>query len=808
MRKLLLVMTLAAICATTSMAAVTIGTKQYTADTLFRRQIGPGIVNTILRIPEYPLNVYLLEADMNNPYNRVETGQGQNTLGKTEALVSMAKRYSTSSKRVLAGCNANFWCVPTQGAPSVYMLGSPFGGVVRNDTVIVNTNTVNDTWNGGPSRTGISAIDHDKNLIFGGCSWVATINSSRLGNEVLPIYKVNKRNLPGELCLWNEYFGRDREFESNWIDYDNKGTNNADNYYLKFTEGSGWGVNKPMSFVIKKIVKDADRQTLGEYDACITATGKMKADMAVHQEGDVIGIYQGWKASGKNTEPWIENLVEGNATVMRNGELTGRNYDEGYNTQVYSRTAYGCSFDHKKLYMIVIDRSQHPKYGLSSGCTTEVMCQILKSLYPDISDVVNYDAGGSAEMLVNGAIINKTTEGTPRAVACGWLLESIAPADNEVASIQFADAALKLPIYSSYKPQIIAYNKYGDVVNENLEGFTLSCDASLGTANGENLTVSGNILNGTLTANYNGKTASINITTLYAQPAISLKPVITVDDQAWPIEVTATVNAQTYYYNPENLEWTVDDPTIAVVENGKIRGLKNGKTLISCKIGEFTDSDSVSVEISPEVYLYQDWNGWTLKGSGASKLAISENGLLTYKYSSTRAPYVKMLKNVQFYSLPDEIGMTFVSSLPLDYIQIDVRNLMNTSVNYQKIDADGKGFEAGKEYTVKLDLEQMGGTKSLNTYPINVQEIRFVPNKAKSTAGEQTIDIKSLYAHYPKKSVASDINADGEVNASDVTALINKVLNIASYPDTICDINADGTVNVSDVTALIALIIK
>ena len=458
--------------------------------------------------------------------------------------------------------------------------------------------------------------------------------------------------------------------------------------------------------------------------------------------------------------------------------------------------------------MIVIDRSQHPKYGLSSGCTTEVMCQILKSLYPDISDVVNYDAGGSAEMLVNGAIINKTTEGTPRAVACGWLLESIAPTDNEVASIQFADAALKLPIYSSYKPQIIAYNKYGDVVNENLEGFTLSCDASLGTANGENLTVSGNILNGTLTANYNGKTASINITTLYAQPAISLKPFITVDDQAWPIEVTASVNAQTYYYNPENLEWTVDDPTIAVVENGKIRGLKNGKTMITCKIGEFTDSDSVSVEISPEAYLYQDWNGWTLKGSGASKLAISENGLLTYKYSSTRAPYVKMLKNVQFYSLPDEIGMTFVSSLPLDYIQIDVRNLMNTSVNYQKIDADGKGFEAGKEYTVKLDLEQMGGTKSLNTYPINVQEIRFVPNKAKSTAGEQTIDIKSLYAHYPKKSVAGDINADGEVNASDVTALINKVLNIASYPDTICDINADGTVNVSDVTALINLIIK
>ena len=53
-----------------------------------------------------------------------------------------------------------------------------------------------------------------------------------------------------------------------------------------------------------------------------------------------------------------------------------------------------------------------------------------------------------------------------------------------------------------------------------------------------------------------------------------------------------------------------------------------------------------------------------------------------------------------------------------------------------------------------------------------------------------------------------DINGDGEVNVSDVTALINKILGSSTYSDTVCDINGDGEINVSDVTALINMILK
>ncbi len=53
-----------------------------------------------------------------------------------------------------------------------------------------------------------------------------------------------------------------------------------------------------------------------------------------------------------------------------------------------------------------------------------------------------------------------------------------------------------------------------------------------------------------------------------------------------------------------------------------------------------------------------------------------------------------------------------------------------------------------------------------------------------------------------------DINGDGEINVSDVTALINKILGSSTYSDAVCDINDDGEINVSDVTALINLILK
>lgn len=53
-----------------------------------------------------------------------------------------------------------------------------------------------------------------------------------------------------------------------------------------------------------------------------------------------------------------------------------------------------------------------------------------------------------------------------------------------------------------------------------------------------------------------------------------------------------------------------------------------------------------------------------------------------------------------------------------------------------------------------------------------------------------------------------DINGDGTVDVTDVTALINHILGTATYPTELCDLNADGTIDVTDVTALITHLLK
>ena len=813
--KLILILMLAIVACLPARADIIINDITYRADTMVHRQVGPGMVNTIVHLPDYPLNVYVLEVDLNNPNNRVETTLGYNKLGRTEALSNAYFRNRTATKRPVAGCNANFWVVSSSGAPwSSFQLGSPQGGVVRNDTTIVNDNTTWDWWNGGPTRTGVAAITHDKTLVLGRLQWYGTITSDKLA-QPLSYHNVNRRAVTGEICLWGPHYSRSREFEDDWTGFNERGNNHTDNYYLTFVEGSDWKNNTPMRFIVASIVPDADRQTLGSYDACLTVTGDAnKAAMAALAVGDEIEVTSGWFCLDDDKlgqRPDIENLVWGNAPIMHNGELLDRNYDESYNSQTYSRTCYGSSADGKHLYLLVIDRSTSPLYGQSLGCSTAVACQILQQMCPDVTEMVNMDAGGSAEMMLFGTVINTTTEGgNARGVACGWLVEAVGEEDNEVASIAFDLFRLDVPIYSTALPRILGYNKIGELVDEDVQGVTLSCDESLGTTSENVFIAGGTSATGTLTATLGEMTATVPVRVLPAQPAISLKPIL-IDNRDYPIEVAATVNHNTYFYNPATLVWSVEDTSVATITDGVLTGVKNGQTVISCIIGDLNDRDTVNVEISTKPYLEQGWDGWTFKGAGAKNIAIDETtGNITYTYSSNRSPYLQMSKDLTLYSLPDTVALVFNSTMPIDYIQIDARNRYNTSSNFLKIvPEEGDIFQAGVDYKILLNLEKLGGIDHIGTYPITIKAIKFTLNKG-GEAGDHTLALKSFYCHYTnvgEQPIRGDVNCDGEVTIADVNAIIGVILS-NKLPVGDPDVNTDGEVNISDVNAVIAIILS
>ena len=62
MKKELLLMLLMAVVAIIPLRAdIVINGTAYHADTLLRRQVAPGTIHTIVRLPDYPLNIYLIE---------------------------------------------------------------------------------------------------------------------------------------------------------------------------------------------------------------------------------------------------------------------------------------------------------------------------------------------------------------------------------------------------------------------------------------------------------------------------------------------------------------------------------------------------------------------------------------------------------------------------------------------------------------------------------------------------------------------------------------------------------------------------
>ena len=815
MKKSLLLFLLAFVLSAFSAGAdIVIDGKAYRADTLVYRQVGPGMINVIVRLPDFPLNVYVVTVDLNNPNNRVETTYGRGIVGKTELLADAVKRHRTPTKRPIAACNANFWIVTGSGYPfNAYAMGSPNGGVVCNDTTIVNDNNTSDMWSGGPTETGVAAITSDKTLVMGRVRWDGIINSSKLPQWII-YHNINRRAVTGEICLWGPAYTRTRKFEDDWVSFDTRGDNASDNYYLMFAEGEDWCTNKPMTFVVANIVPGMDKQALGDYDACLTVTGDAnKAAMAVHAVGDTIQLSSYWTnldADAATVITDVENLVTGNATIMHNGELTYRNYGDGYNSIDYSRTCYGTSADGKHLYLLVIDKSVSPLYGKSIGCTTGHACQILQQMCPDVNDMVNMDAGGSAEMLVRGEIINRTMEGTPRGVATGWMVEAIGEEDNELASIAFEKHRIDIPSYATMTPRILGYNKIGELIDEDVKGFTLSCDETIGTAEGDVFVAGSEDATGLLTATLGEMTATMPVHVLAAEPGLVLKPIV-IDKREYPVEVSAQVLDNTYFFDPATLHWTVEDPEVASVTNGVLSGKANGETQLSCMVGTFNDTTQVQVQLSPSAYLYEGWDDWTLRGVGAKNMVLDEEtGDITYTYVTNRSPSLSLAKDLTFYGLPDTIGMVFNSSLPIDYVQIDTRNRFKTKTNYIKyFPEDGSEvFEPGKDYRILLDLASLGGSDYVGTYPVSIKLIKFSINKD-AEAGEQIMSIKSLYCHYPLtglERLPGDVNGDDEVNIADVNAIIDVILSGASVLPA-ADVNHDSEVNIADINAVIDIIL-
>ena len=731
---------------------INIGDKEYTATLLQKRDIGPGTTWRRIRIQEYPLNVNLVTMDMSNPYNRVETFQGQDKLGSTESIVGAAQRLSSENHVAVAAANGNFWCVSNQAPWSDLLIGTTYGGNLRNGKIITETNNASDMWCGTPLQICLIGADPER-LWIEPLVWRGYVSNPSIG--YLDFQQVNKVVRDGEIGLYNSYYPAGKSFQpvnmnGNHFEIVDKVSTEV---LLKLAEGEEWTTGADMKTVVTEVRKDAGRGTLGSNDLALVGRGANREALAKLAVGDTVTLNSSWTSFQTWETPRLENALQALALVLKDGEIDPQtNQQNSYNNQVYPKTIYGCSKDNKTLYIMTIDKSIDPVWGSSAGCPSWVACEILKDYGCWRAAAV--DAGGSTEMFVTDKIVNRTTEGNPRAVANGWMVFATSPTDNEIARLEFDEVELTVPVLSQPTPKVLGYNKYGMLINEDVQGISFTCTPEAGECIDGHFYAASTPGAGQLTASLGGVSVSKPITVTDAEVAIRLKDIIIDHVRQYPIEVQALVDGNQFDYKPSTLTWTSSDPSVADVDSeGILKGLKNGVTILHGQIGQFTDSTTVHVEI-PEspVMVLESIDPWKTSMTSIKNpqvtLGDNNNINLSYQISSSRAPKLTIQRDSRMFGLPDGITMKVNpgTNVSIKSIVLSVQGANQSRAVTMTVTPE---LEPSKDNEIYFDFHKLDETTDLTQdlafYPVTFKSLAF--NFGNAT-GTYSFDITTPAASY------------------------------------------------------------
>lgn len=122
-------------------------------------------------------------------------------------------------------------------------------------------------------------------------------------------------------------------------------------------------------------------------------------------------------------------------------------------------------------------------------------------------------------------------------------------------------------------------------------------------------------------------------------------------------------------------------------------------------------------------------------------------------------------------------------------------------------------FSEGNTYEMRVVWKQhepwtFDSSSSPIAKKMSKKAARPMPRKMKADDPNYFKNYSVCPLEVKPQSIVGDIDGNGEVNVSDVTALINHILNAATYESTLCDIDGNGEVNVTDVTALINILLR
>ena len=718
----------------------------FRTDTIAHYATGPGLTYTHIRLsgPKMVDVHYVSYDKKGDPKGliapRVEIGKDQCLTG--ESVSSMALRKSGENRQYLAGINGDFFIT------SGFAVNHEFGNEILG---YPNMSCVIDGKIAAPDM--IDIVSRNSALIMGTDGWWidATDLTYKLlnndGSTVVAATAVNYPRRDGELMVYNSYMGPSTRTKAGGREI-----------ALKPAEGAEWRVNKSVKFTVDGSWSSDGNMAVPSPDGIVISCGKDYHNEFIDglKAGDVVKLKIGLSLPAfEGIKPDVRDVIGGDVRILKENVVTTEAI-RWINTpgSSYPRSLTGYSKDRDLLVIAAVDGGTAQSAGLSYYESADLMRAL------GCYDALDLDGGGSTALyLSHKGIANHPRDGQERAVGNALYFAIDAPAaENELASIAFADHAKVLPQYGSYKPVIYGYDRHGRLVDTDVKDFELSVDDGFGRVSADK----GYIVaekTGTygLTATRGGMSARIAVTVdgdFSAQAAVET---MLIDNfRRCTVPLQAQVGTELMPVAPEAFEWESSNPEIVDVDasTGILTGVADGTAEVTARRGGAVVA-TVAVRVEcPRSYTMPleaegfDASTWkvTKAGVGADyKLEKFENGFrVSFTITSVRGPRITLAKSVPFYSLPDAIRIV-ADPKGCRYKALNLAVKAADRSRADNISIDGSRLGSGE---LIVDLDDVFDTSAISTYPLTLSSIGIEPAEGAGGGKDCTLEVSALELVY------------------------------------------------------------
>jgi len=676
------------------------------ADTITSRPVGPGIVHHHAHLPGGPWHIQVLEIDLTDTMNTLETVKAGNNIAGYERTSSMANRMSTEGHTVIGAINGDFYAS---------------GGITIGAQIIQGTLLKR------PTSRSMFAMTADKKPVIDVVGFTGQV--SKHDSLILTIHGVNEVRNADMVILYNKYKGA------------TTGTNQ-------------WGIELELQYLQNPTGAN------GSFQAVVMAMDSVLApghgNMAIPQNmGGVLSghgparayIIENYSVGDTlridlnlpPTAPVLSELVGGGPRLIRNGVQSVEAASSSFTNDRHPRTAVGFNTDSTVVYFFTVDGRQG---GYSVGMSLYELADYM--LEWGIYQGVNLDGGGSTAMVVRGEVVSSPSDaGGERSVANALMAISKAPL-GQLAFINLPWEETFTLIETQLQLHIDGTDMYYNPVPVSADVLTWSCDANIGSISSTGLfSAVATEQDGYIYVSHGDihDTTLVHVTdisTLTLQP----DPIILQVGETQMI----TAQARDSFGNnmqvaPDAYTWWVSPELASISSTGLVTAENVGNGTIEATFHEVTSAIPLTIGTSASVLVddFSSTSNFTLSGavinlSACSFVADTEqyisaptSGKLNYTLVTGGTSVVYMNCNIPISGTPESVSIQVYGDNSAHWIRGEFKNSNNEKFVLDFTDASpGINWDnEWREITVLLTeaVPHWGNSTAILSFPITWTKI-------------------------------------------------------------------------------------